>query len=122
MVKSVVIMCDQSPIGKNTAAESLRFASGLISLSDIELKIIFMDDAVYFFNKYIDPEAVNRDNFSSIMRLIELSDLEIFLLDSSLKERGIDDVDLLSYEYLKIISIKEIASSSFSKYLIPHPQ
>ena len=98
MVKSVVVMCDQSPIGKNTAAESLRFASGLISLSDLDLKVIFLEDAVYFFNKNIDPEAVKRDSFTSIMRLVKLSDLDIYLLDKSLKERGMDETDLISYE------------------------
>lgn len=109
MVKSIVIMCDQSPIGKNTAAESLRFASGLISLSDLEMKVVFIDDAVYFFNKNINPKAVNRDDFTTIMRIAKLSDLDIYLLDQSLKERGLEESDLISYENLKIIGLKEIA-------------
>ena len=110
MVKSVLILCDQSPIGKNSAAESLRFASGLISLSDIELKVVFRDDAVYFFNKNAKPEAVNQDNIENILRLVKLSDLNVFLLANSLEERGLTKEDLIQYENLHIVSLAEIAN------------
>ncbi|MHA1147281.1 MAG: DsrE family protein [Promethearchaeota archaeon] len=110
MVKSILIICDQSPIGKNSTAESLRFASGLISLSDLDLKVIFRDDAVYFFNKNADPEAVNQDNNENIMRLIKLSDLHVFLLKDSLEERGLKKDDLIQYENLYIISLVEVAN------------
>lgn len=109
MVRSVLILCDQSPIGKNSASESLRFGAGLISLSDLELKMVFRDDAVYFFNTHSKPEAVNQDNYESIMRLVQLSDLKIFLLDTSLEERGLTKDDLIQYENLKIVSLSEIA-------------
>ena len=70
MVNSIIILCEDSPFGKNSAVESIRMATGLIAVGDIdECKVIFMGDAVYFLNKNINPEALNLDSFSNIMRL-----------------------------------------------------
>ena len=110
MVKSVVILCEDSPIGKNSAVEAIRMGAGIIAVGDLdECKIIFMGDSVYFLSKNFDPERVNRDTPSNIFRLMELSDLDVYALDSALDIAGIKHSDLIEYENVKVASILEIS-------------
>jgi len=110
MVKSIVIICEDSPFGKNSVIESIRMATGLLAVGDLDnCQVIFMGDAVYFLNKNLNPEALNVDAFSNIMRLIELSDLEVFIHDKALDSAGLEQSDLISYENLKIVSNEEIS-------------
>lgn len=109
MVKSVTIICDQSPIGKNFAAESIRLGSGLISLSDIECRVVFRDDAVLFLSKSLNPEAVSMDSFSRIFKLMKLADLKVLVLEESLKKSGLDHSDLMEYEHLQLINTEDLA-------------
>ena len=110
MVKSVVILCEDSPIGKNSAVEAIRIGAGIMAVGDLdECKIVFMGDSVYFLSKKFDPEKVNRDAPSNIFRLMELSDLDIYALDSALEVAGIKDSDLIEYENIKIANIQEIS-------------
>ena len=110
MVKSIIILCEDSPFGKNSAIESIRMATGLLAVGDIEeCKVIFMGDAVYFLNKNLNPEALNINPFSNIMRLMELSDLEIYILDEDLEVADMDHSDLISYDNLKVVNAQKIS-------------
>ena len=110
MVKSIVILCEDSPFGKNSVIESIRMATGLLAVGDIqECRVIFMGDAVYFLNKNLNPEALNLKPFSNIMRLIELSDLEIYILDQALEVADMDQSDLLTYDNLHVINIQKVS-------------
>ena len=110
MVKSVVIVCEDSPIGKNSAVEAIRMGAGITAVGDLdECKIIFMGDSVYFLSKNFDPEKVNREAPSNILRLMELSDLEVYALDSALEIAGIKDSDLIEYDTVKVASMQEIS-------------
>lgn len=111
MVNSIVIVCEDSPFGKNSAVESIRMATGLLAVGDIdECKVIFIGDAVYFLNKNLNPEALNLNGFSNIMRLIELSDLEIYVLNEALEAADMGHSDLISNDNLKIVNAKEISN------------
>lgn len=110
MVNSIVIICEDSPFGKNSAIESVRMAAGILSVGDIdECKVVFMKDAVYFLSKKLDPQAVNSDPIINIMRLIELSDLEIFLHDKALKKAGLIESDLTPIENLQVVGTEKIS-------------
>jgi sulfur relay (sulfurtransferase) DsrF/TusC family protein len=110
MVKSVVIICEDSPIGKNSVIEAIRMGAGIMAVGDLdECKIIFMGDSVYFLSKKFDPEKVNIEAPSNIFRLMELSDLEVYALDSALEIAGIKDSDLIEYENVKIVNTQEIS-------------
>ncbi len=110
MVKSVVILCEDSPIGKNSTVEAIRMGAGIMAVGDLEeCKIVFMGDSVYFLSKRFDPEKVNRDAPSNIFRMMELSDLEVYVLDSALEIAGIKRSDIIEFDNLKIVSIKEIS-------------
>ncbi len=114
MVKSVVILCEDSPIGKNSAIEAIRMGAGIMAVGDLEeCKIIFMGDSVYFLSKNFDPEKVNMDVPSNIFRMMELSDLEVYVLDSALEIAGLKKSDLVEFDNVKVASNKEI-----SKYIL----
>ncbi|MFX1444974.1 MAG: DsrE family protein [Promethearchaeota archaeon] len=111
MVDSIVIICEDSPFGKNSAVESIRMATGLLAVGDLDkCKVIFLGDAVYFLNKNLNPEILNLDSFSNIMRLIELSDLEIYVLDEALESADMSHSDLISNDNLKIVHNKELSN------------
>jgi sulfur relay (sulfurtransferase) DsrF/TusC family protein len=110
MVKSIVILCEDSPIGKNSVIEAIRMGAGIMAVGDLdECKIVFMGDSVYFLSKNFDPEKVNMDAPSNIFRLMELSDLEIYALDSALAMAGINPSDLIEYDNVKVASMQDIS-------------
>lgn len=111
MVNSIIILCEDSPIGKNSAVESIHMATRLLAVGDIdECKVIFVGDAVYFLNKNLNPAALNIDSFSNTMRLIELSDLEVYILDEALEVADMDHYDLISNDNLNVVSAKELSN------------
>jgi len=110
MVNSVVIICEDSPFGKNSVVESIRMAAGILAVGDIDkCKVILLKDAVYFMNKNLNPGAINVDNFSNIMRLIELSELEIYIHEEALRVAGIEKIDLILEKNIKIIGTRQIS-------------
>ena len=110
MVKSVVILCEDSPIGKNSAVEAIRMGAGIMAVGDLEeCKIIFMGDSVYFLSKNFDPEKVNMNIPSNIFRMMELSDLDVYVLDSALEIAGIKQSDLVDFDNVNVASNREIS-------------
>jgi sulfur relay (sulfurtransferase) DsrF/TusC family protein len=110
MVESVVIITDQSSIGKNSAVEAIRIGSGFVALGEIiGCKVVFTGDAVDFLNKNADPTTVGLDSASETIEMAELSDLELFVIATSLEDAGLTAGDLIEYENLKIINLDELA-------------
>ena len=109
MVESVVIISDQSPMGKNSALEAIRIGSGFVALGEyINCQIVFTGDAVYLLNKNANPEAIGRDSLDEVMEIADLSDLELYVVDQALQDAGMTADDLVEYENLKIITIDEV--------------
>jgi len=109
MVESVIIVVDESPIGKNSAIEAIRLGSGFMGLGEeIDCKIIFTGDAIYAMNKHADPTLLGIDSFEEPLEMAELSDLEIRILDQALEEAGLTSEDLVEYENLNIITFDEM--------------
>jgi len=110
VVNSIVIICEDGPFGKNSVVESIRMAAGLLAVGDVEIcKVILLRDAIYFLNKNLEPESLNMNSFDNILRLIELSELEIYVHDEAMRNLGIDISDLILQDNIKIVDIKEIA-------------
>ncbi len=109
MIESVVVISDQSPIGRNSAIEAIRIGSGFTALGEIiDCKVVLTGDAVYLFNKYCNPEAVGMDPLTEVLEMADLSDLEVYLIESALNEAGITKEDLVEYENLKIINYDDL--------------
>ncbi|MFX0003445.1 MAG: DsrE family protein [Promethearchaeota archaeon] len=110
MVNSVVIICEDGPFGKNSVVESIRMAAGLLAVGDIEeCNVILLRDAVYFLNKNLEPEAIKVDKFENILRLIELSELRLFIHDEALKLAGLEYKDLILQNQINIVNIEELS-------------
>ena len=110
MVKSIVIICEDSPFGKNSVVESIRMATGILAVGDIDdCKVILMNDAVNFLSKNLNPEALRIDPFDNIMRLMELSDLEVYVHNVDLEERGMDRSDLIPNDNIQVVSMQKIS-------------
>jgi len=109
MIESVVIITDQSPMGKNSALEAIRIGSGFVALGEfVNCQIVFTGDAVYLLNKNAKPEAVGMDSLDEVMEIADLSDLELYVVDTALVDAGMSADDLVEYENLKIITIDEV--------------
>lgn len=103
-------MCEDGPFGKNSVVESIRMAAGLLAVGDIEdCKVLLLKDAVYFLNKNLKPEVLKMDKFENIIKLIELSELKIYIHDEALKLAGLKINDLILQDFLHIINTKEIS-------------
>ncbi|MFX1346851.1 MAG: DsrE family protein [Promethearchaeota archaeon] len=104
MINSVVVISDQSPIGRNSAIEAIRIGSGFTALGEyIDCKVVLTGDAVYLFNKFCNPEAVGMDPLTEVLEMADLSDLEVYIIESALIEAGLSKDDLIEYENLKFI-------------------
>lgn len=114
MVNSIVIITDQSPIGKNLAPEAIRLASGLVALDEVKCKMIFLDDAIYLLVKNTDPESVKMESFSRTLELAEFSDIEMMVSKNSLERAGFTTEDLIENENLKVASSREIAKAIYT--------
>ncbi len=109
MIESVVIISDQSPIGKNSAIEAIRIGSGFTALGEhIDCKIVLTGNAVYLFNKSCNPETVGMDSLDEVLEIADLSDLEVYIIESALKDAGMTKDDLVEYENLKVINYDEL--------------
>ncbi|MFX1364977.1 MAG: DsrE family protein [Promethearchaeota archaeon] len=110
MVNSIVIICEDGPFGKNSVLEAIRMAAGILAVGDVEIcKIILLKDAIYFLDKSLNPKALNMDEFTNIMRLIELSDLEIYIHNEALELAGIKPSDLVLADNINIIDFSKIS-------------
>ncbi len=109
MVRSVVIIADSSPVGKNSAVEAIRLGSGFKGLGEeIECKIVFRGDGVLTLSK-LDPTKVGIDSYSEHIEMAELSDLELCVVEEDLKMRGLAKEDLLEYELLKVVTLAKVS-------------
>ncbi len=110
MVESVVIITDQSPVGKNSAAEAIRIGSGFVALGEyIKCQVIFTGDAIYLLNKNADPNDLGMDSNDEVLEIADLSDLELYIIDTDLKNAGMTEDDLIEYESLRIITVGELS-------------
>lgn len=110
MTKSVVIICDDSPIGKNSVIEAMRMGAGIMAIGDLdECKIIFMGDSVYILNKSLNPQRINMDRLDNIFHMLELSEVEVYALDTALKNAGLNANDIIKIDNINIATLRDIS-------------
>ena len=110
MVKSVVIITDSNPVGKNSPVEAIRLGSGFMGLGeDIACKIVFRGDAVITLSKSVDPTKLGMNSFAEHIEMAELSDLELCVTEEDLNTRGLTKEDLIEYELLKVVNQAKVS-------------
>ncbi len=110
---SALIICDKGPFGTNAPAEAIRLAVGLGSLGEmLNTKVIFCGDAVLFLNKKINAtttSGIKMDTLDETLEMIQLTELQIAVIQEDLEIRGLIPEDLPEMDNLKIISESEVS-------------
>ena len=110
LVQNIIIICEDSPIGKNSALESIRMGSGISAVGDLNsVKIVFIGDSVLILSKNYNPKVVNMDENSNIFRMLDLADIDVYALDVAMKNLAIEEKDLLEYDNIHVINVKELS-------------
>ena len=110
MIESVLILCDKGPFGTNSASEAVRLGSGFIGLGeDVDCKVIFMGDAVLNMKNNLDADQIGMDSMAETLEMADLTDMEIILVKEDMETRGMKKEDIIEYENVSIISIKELS-------------
>jgi sulfur relay (sulfurtransferase) DsrF/TusC family protein len=110
LVQNVIIICEDSPIGKNSALESIRMGAGISAVGDLNrVKIVFIGDSVLILSKNYNPKGVNMDDNSNIFKMLELADIDVYALDVAMKNLAIEENDLLEYDNIHIINVRELS-------------
>lgn len=107
-MESVLVMCNRSPFGTNSAYESIRLGSGFMGLGeDINCKILFYGDAVLAVRKNLNSGKIGMDSYEEGLEMADLSELPIIVVEEDLITRGMTTGDLFEFEDSPIQVIKE---------------
>jgi len=110
LVENIILICDNSPIGNNSALESIRMGAGISAIGDLNsVKIVFIGDSVLLLSKNYNPKAVYMDDNSNIFRMLELADIDVYALDIAMKNLALEETDLLEYDNIHVINVKELS-------------
>ncbi|MEJ2250600.1 MAG: hypothetical protein P8Y70_12275 [Candidatus Lokiarchaeota archaeon] len=111
MVKSLVILCDQSPIGRNSVIEAIRFAAGLGAIEDkVKRNLVITGDAILVLKLDFKPEIMEMQSFNDIKTMAEMSELIISVSKPDLEKFGLEKKDLVPYEFLNLVTEEEIGN------------
>ncbi len=107
---SILIICEDSPFGKNAVLEALRLATGILAVGDIEdCQVVLLKDAIHVLHKRLQPAALNVDPIDDILKLIKLSEVEIIVSREDLEFLGLTEQDLLPLEHLTVANHEMIS-------------
>ena len=95
MHKKILLISRHAPYGNSTAKEALDVALAA-AVYEQDLSLLFMDDGVFQLLKEQQAQKIHQKNFSSILAVLPFYDIEkIYIHQESLKQRKIEDEDLL---------------------------
>ena len=84
--------------------------AGISAVGDLDsVKIILIGDSVLLLSKNYNPKAVNMDEDSNIFRMLELADMEIYVLNTALEDLGMQESDLIEDGNIQVVDIGELA-------------
>ncbi|MBU6996132.1 MAG: sulfurtransferase complex subunit TusC [Theionarchaea archaeon] len=103
-----VIVFRQAPYGTSFAGEGVRALSALLAFG-ISTAVLFMDDGVFVLVKGQDPSVLDMKSIGEGVRMLKENGLDrVLVCRESLKERGIDEKDLLDTT-LAVVDKKEVS-------------
>jgi tRNA 2-thiouridine synthesizing protein C len=102
-----VILFRQAPYGTSFTGEGIRALSALQAFG-VPLKVLFVDDGVFVLVKGQDPSALEMKSMGEGVKMLEENGLEeVLVCRESLKERGIDEKDLIDAR-ITVVDKKEV--------------
>ncbi|MCR4428646.1 MAG: DsrE family protein [Caldiserica bacterium] len=107
-MKKVLVIVDAGPYGTATAAEAYRVLQGLGGMG-IETTCLLLGDGAFIALKNQKPEEIEMQSLERAYPSLKEFAVKIFVLEESLKERGIKEEDLIQIEgILKAESAREL--------------
>jgi tRNA 2-thiouridine synthesizing protein C len=104
-----VILFRQAPYGTSFTGEGIRALSALQAFG-VSLKVLFVDDGVFVLVKGQDPSALEMKSMGEGVKMLEENGLEeVLVCRESLKERGIDEKDLIDAK-IAVVDKKEVSN------------
>ena len=113
---SVLILCDKSPFGSNSAYEAIRLGAGYLGLGeDIDCKVLLYGDAVLTVKNNLVIEKIGMDSMGEGLEMADLSELPIIVTQEDMDRRGMNKEELFEFEE---IPIQIISRSEISKIIM----
>ncbi|MBU7013705.1 MAG: DsrE family protein [Theionarchaea archaeon] len=102
-----IILFRQAPYGTSFTGEGIRVLSALQAFG-VSSKVLFVDDGVFALMKAQNPSALHMRSIGEGVNMLEENGLEhVLVCGASLKERGIDEKDLIDAK-ITIVDKKEV--------------
>ncbi|UYP45724.1 hypothetical protein NEF87_002009 [Candidatus Lokiarchaeum ossiferum] len=113
---SVLILCNKSPFGSNSAYEAIRLGAGYLGLGeDIDCKVLLYGDAVLTVKNNLMVEKIGMDSMEEGLEMADLSELPIIVTQEDMNRRGMNKEELFEFEE---IPIQVISRSEISKIMM----
>ncbi|WP_371806333.1 DsrE family protein [Candidatus Lokiarchaeum ossiferum] len=113
---SVLILCNKSPFGSNSAYEAIRLGAGYLGLGeDIDCKVLLYGDAVLTVKNNLMVEKIGMDSMEEGLEMADLSELPIIVTQEDMNRRGMNKEELFEFEE---IPIQVISRSEISKIIM----
>lgn len=98
-MRKVLVIVDAGPYGTATAAEAYRVLQGLGGMG-IQTTCLLQGDGAFIALKNQKPESIDMQSLEKAYSPLKEFGVQIFVLEESLKERGIKEEDLIEIEGL----------------------
>ena len=106
---SVLILCDKSPFGTNSAYEAIRLGAGYLGLGeDIDCKVLLYGDAVLTVKNNLAVDKIGVDTMDEGLEMADLSELPIIITQEDMDRRGMNKDELFEFEDCPIQVIKRV--------------
>ena len=112
-MESILIMCNKSPFGTNSAIEAIRLGAGFVALGEmLDCKVFLFGEAVLAMKKTINPTQIGVDSFDEGLEMADLSELPIVVSKEDCEKYSITKEDLYEFEEIpiEVISKNEIST------------
>lgn len=108
-MEAILIICDASPFGTNTANEAIRMGAGFMGLGNtVRCKILFRGEGVLYLKNNLKPSVIGLDSTDDGLEMAGLTELPLIAIQEDLDRYHLRKIDLIPYDQLSIIRADEI--------------
>lgn len=108
-MEKILIICQKGPFGDNSTIEAFRLGAGYRGIGEeIECSILLEDNAIRVLSNSLDSSKIGINSLDQGIEMADLTELPIFIKESELRLRKMNQSDLIDYEGLHIIKKQEL--------------